>query len=42
MKISPTLSEVKQIAETGKYDVLPVSLELFSDFTVFFYVNIKF
>ncbi len=33
MKISPTLSEVKQIAETGKYDVLPVSLELFSDFT---------
>lgn len=32
MKISPTLSEVKQIAETGNYNVLPVSMELLSDF----------
>ena len=32
MKISPTLSEVKQIAATGNYNVLPVSMELLSDF----------
>lgn len=32
MKILPTLSEVKKIASTGKYDVLPVSLEMLSDF----------
>mgnify|MGYP007105065798 CR=1 FL=1 len=25
MKISPTLSEAKEIAATGKYNVLPVS-----------------
>ena len=33
MKISPTLSDVKRIAATGKYNVLPVSLEILSDFT---------
>lgn len=33
MKIIPTLSEVKKIAATGKYNVLPVSCELLSDFT---------
>ncbi|MDD5935916.1 MAG: anthranilate synthase component I family protein [Clostridiales bacterium] len=33
MKISPTLYEVNQIAATGKYNVLPVSLEMLSDFT---------
>lgn len=33
MKISPSLSEVKRIAETGNYNVLPVSLEILSDFT---------
>ena len=32
MKILPTLSEVKQLAETKKYDCLPVSLEILSDF----------
>ena len=32
MKISPTLSEVRQIAATGNYNVLPVSMELLSDF----------
>ena len=32
MKISPTLSEVKQIVATGNYNVLPVSMELLSDF----------
>ena len=32
MKISPTLSEVRQIAATGTYNVLPVSMELLSDF----------
>lgn len=32
MKILPTLSEAKEIAATGKYDVLPVSLEMLSDF----------
>ena len=32
MKISPTLSEVRQIAENGTYNVLPVSMELLSDF----------
>ena len=32
MKISPTLTEVKEIAKTGKYDILPVSCEIFSDF----------
>ena len=33
MKISPSLSDVKRIAATGKYNVIPVSLELLSDFT---------
>ncbi len=33
MKIQPTLVEVKTIAATGQYNVLPVSLEIFSDFT---------
>ena len=33
MKISPNLSDVKRIAATGKYNVLPVSCEIFSDFT---------
>ena len=32
MKILPTLSEVEEIAATGVYNVLPVSLEMFSDF----------
>ena len=32
MKISPTLTEVKKIAKTGKYDILPVSCEILSDF----------
>ena len=33
MKILPSLEEVKKIAETGKYNVLPVSTEILSDFT---------
>lgn len=33
MNFSPTLNEVKKIAATGKYDVLPVSCEILSDFT---------
>ena len=33
MKCSPSLSDAKRIAATGKYSVLPVSLELLSDFT---------
>ena len=32
MKISPTLTEVKEIAKTGKYNILPVSCEILSDF----------
>lgn len=32
MNIKPTLSEVKEIAQTGKYDVIPVSCEILSDF----------
>ena len=32
MNIKPTLSEVKQIAASGEYSVLPVSRELLSDF----------
>lgn len=32
MNISPNLSEVKKIAATGKYKVLPVSCEILSDF----------
>ena len=33
MKIVPSLEEVKKIAESGKYNVLPVSTEILSDFT---------
>ena len=33
MKIMPDLTEVKKIASEAKYNVLPVSLELLSDFT---------
>jgi anthranilate synthase component 1 len=33
MKILPTLAEVKEIASAAKYNVLPVSLEILSDFT---------
>ena len=32
MKFFPTLTEVKEIAKTGKYDILPVSCEILSDF----------
>ena len=32
MEIMPTLTEVKKIAAAGKYDVLPVSTEILSDF----------
>ena len=33
MKISPSLSDVKKIAASGEYDVLPISCEILSDFT---------
>lgn len=33
MKIQPTFVEVKEIAAAGHYNVLPVSLEILSDFT---------
>ena len=33
MQIRPTIEEVRKIAATGKYDVLPVSVEILSDFT---------
>ena len=33
MQIRPTIEEVRKIAAEGKYDVLPVSLEILSDFT---------
>ena len=33
MKISPDFSEVKKIADSGKYKVLPLSCEILSDFT---------
>ena len=32
MKIMPALAEVKKIASEAKYNVLPVSLEMLSDF----------
>ena len=32
MKILPDLVEVKNIAASGQYNVLPVSLEILSDF----------
>ncbi len=33
MKIQPTFACVKEIAATGNYNILPVSLEILSDFT---------
>ena len=33
MKILPTLAEVKEFASAAKYNVLPVSCEILSDFT---------
>ena len=33
MNIRTSLDKVRKIAETGKYDVRPVSLEILSDFT---------
>ena len=33
MKISPALCEAVKIAAAGKYNVLPVSCEILSDFT---------
>ena len=33
MRITPNLSEVREIAATGRYNVLPVSCEILSDFT---------
>ena len=33
MKILPEFDEIRKIAETGKYQVLPVSCEILSDFT---------
>ena len=33
MKFSPVLSEVEEIAATGKYDIVPISCEILSDFT---------
>lgn len=33
MQIKPSLNEVKEIAATGRYDVVPVSCEILSDFT---------
>ena len=33
MNFVPSLSEVKNIAGTGKYDVVPISTEILSDFT---------
>ena len=32
MQFSPTLEEVKSLADTGNYDVIPVSCEILSDF----------
>ena len=32
MKINPTFEKIKEIAEIGKYNVLPVSCEILSDF----------
>lgn len=33
MKAFPSIEEAKRIADTGKYDILPVSCEILSDFT---------
>ena len=33
MKVVPSVEEVRELAATGKYDVVPVSCEILSDFT---------
>ena len=33
MKVVPSIEEVRELASTGKYDVVPVSCEILSDFT---------
>ena len=33
MVVSPSLHDVRQIAASGSYDVLPVSAQILSDFT---------
>jgi len=33
MKVVPSVEEVRELAKTGKYDVVPVSCEILSDFT---------
>lgn len=33
MKVVPSVEEVRELARTGKYDVVPVSCEILSDFT---------
>ena len=33
MKIVPSIEEVREFAKSGKYDVVPVSCEILSDFT---------
>ena len=33
MKVVPSIEEVRELAGTGKYDVVPVSCEILSDFT---------
>ena len=33
MKIFPSLNEIKDIAQEQKYDIVPVSCEILSDFT---------
>ncbi len=33
MKISPSYAQVRQIADSGQYDIVPISCELLSDFT---------
>ena len=33
MKVVPSIEEVREFAKSGKYDVVPVSCEILSDFT---------
>ena len=33
MKVVPSIEEVRELAKTGRYDVVPVSCEILSDFT---------
>ena len=33
MKVMPSIEEVRELAKTGRYDVVPVSCEILSDFT---------